>query len=276
MLLSVLKRIEKMRNEMSKKGFTLIELLVVISIIALLLSILMPSLSAVKKQARAIVCQSNLKQWGTIFIMYTGDNNDKYWIDSGPTSGSTWSVVLGDYYDEIDDFRTCPSAKKNPQGAIYGGTDEIWGEPDETKTARYLRPGDYGSYGVNHWINDLSDSGEFPNGWRGRPDYQWNKTPSQNASNVPLLLDCAWYGGSPDDDLDKPGGMVPTSADWNSGRREQWAYDMARFCMDRHKGAVNAVFADGSIRKVELPDLWTLKWHRQFTYTRDVDIPWLR
>jgi len=58
-----------------QRGFTLIELLVVIAIIALLVAILMPALQRVKKQAKAVVCQSNLKQWGTIFAMYTDDNN---------------------------------------------------------------------------------------------------------------------------------------------------------------------------------------------------------
>ncbi len=58
-----------------KKGFTLIELLVVIAIIALLMAILMPALQQVRKQAKAVICQSNLKQWGTIFAMYTEDNN---------------------------------------------------------------------------------------------------------------------------------------------------------------------------------------------------------
>jgi len=44
-----------------RDGFTLIELLVVISIIALLLAILMPSLQRVKKQAQAVACMSNIK-----------------------------------------------------------------------------------------------------------------------------------------------------------------------------------------------------------------------
>ena len=46
-------------------GFTLIELLVVIAIIALLLSILLPSLSKVKKQAGGVICRTQMKDIGT-------------------------------------------------------------------------------------------------------------------------------------------------------------------------------------------------------------------
>jgi len=74
-------------------GFTLIELLVVIAIIALLMSILMPSLQRVRKQAKAVACQANLHQWAIVFSIYTDQNNgyflsglaegvaniDKYW-----------------------------------------------------------------------------------------------------------------------------------------------------------------------------------------------------
>ena len=57
------------------RGFTLIELLVVIAIIALLMSILMPTLARVRKQARAVTCQASLHQWTLIWSMFTSDRN---------------------------------------------------------------------------------------------------------------------------------------------------------------------------------------------------------
>jgi len=57
-------------------GFTLIELLVVISIIALLLSILMPSLSKARASAQKVRCLGNLKQIGFANLMYANDNKD--------------------------------------------------------------------------------------------------------------------------------------------------------------------------------------------------------
>jgi prepilin-type N-terminal cleavage/methylation domain-containing protein len=59
----------------AKKGFTLIELLVVIAIIALLMAILMPALHRVKSQARAVTCQTNLRQWALVFSIYMDDND---------------------------------------------------------------------------------------------------------------------------------------------------------------------------------------------------------
>ncbi len=64
-----------MRNE---KGFTLIELLVVIAIIALLLSIMVPSLRLVKEKAMNIMCQNNLRQYAITAEMYLTGNDDTY------------------------------------------------------------------------------------------------------------------------------------------------------------------------------------------------------
>src|SRR5688572_20551118 len=54
----------------SRRAFTLIEILVVVAIIALLISILLPSLSRARKQAKTVVCQSNLHQIGLGLFMY--------------------------------------------------------------------------------------------------------------------------------------------------------------------------------------------------------------
>ena len=61
----------------TQKGFTLIELLVVISIIALLLSILMPGLQMAKEHARRLSCASNLKSIGVGLMIYAESNDDK-------------------------------------------------------------------------------------------------------------------------------------------------------------------------------------------------------
>ena len=59
-----------------RNGFTLIELLVVVSIIALLVSILLPALGKAREQAKSAVCMSHLRQIGIAIPMYGMDHSD--------------------------------------------------------------------------------------------------------------------------------------------------------------------------------------------------------
>jgi len=61
-----------------RKSFTLVELLVVISVIALLMAILMPALTAVRSGACSVVCKSNLRQLLMANIGYANENDDFY------------------------------------------------------------------------------------------------------------------------------------------------------------------------------------------------------
>ncbi|HPD29518.1 MAG TPA: DUF1559 domain-containing protein [Phycisphaerae bacterium] len=58
-----------------RAAFTLIEVMVTIGVIALLLSILLPSLSRSRENARSVNCRSNLHQWGLAILMYVNSTN---------------------------------------------------------------------------------------------------------------------------------------------------------------------------------------------------------
>ncbi|HSW45654.1 MAG TPA: prepilin-type N-terminal cleavage/methylation domain-containing protein [Phycisphaerae bacterium] len=75
-----------------RTGFTLIEILVVVSIIALLIAILLPSLKKVRDNAKLTVCKTNLHDMGIAFNSYAAVNNG--WFPPTPYVGSTlWEAV---------------------------------------------------------------------------------------------------------------------------------------------------------------------------------------
>lgn len=129
-------RLQYARSSKPLHGFTLVELLVVISIIALLLSVLMPALSRAKQQAKRTVCKSNLKQIGVAFFTYSIGNGD-FLPNVGYCEGSRvhnddrglwdWDVEMRDYllgkYALGKKMWYCPSVD-------YKGLDENYWRPD--------------------------------------------------------------------------------------------------------------------------------------------------
>lgn len=85
-------RHEKRGYQIKRRGFTLVELLVVMSIIALLMSILLPGLSRAGEQAKRMHCQANLKNLTWAWYMYAGDYDGKLCsADTGWNSpGNNW------------------------------------------------------------------------------------------------------------------------------------------------------------------------------------------
>jgi len=65
------------RSTIGSRGFTLVELLVVIAVISLLMAILVPVVGRARRQARALVCRSTLRQWGQILAAYTTEHNGR-------------------------------------------------------------------------------------------------------------------------------------------------------------------------------------------------------
>ena len=245
----------------NKNGFTLIELLVVIAIIALLLSILMPALSKVKKQAQRVVCMTNLSQWGLILTLYTEDYDGHffsgYYNYTDPNDftytnndADLWPYALESYY-QTPKLSVCPSSRfKVPKIHNASYIEESGGILS-------------GGYGINGWLGDTpkeviqTEGHDTANSWRTMDH--------SNSGKIPLMADAIWHTGRPEaQDL-------PPEEEYNSRYDNQLddvsndpSNHMQRFTVNRHDKKLNVLFMDGTVKTISPKELWRLKWHKNY------------
>ena len=134
-----------MRRVDQKRMFTLVELLVVVSVIAILISLLLPALQSAREKGRSTSCMNRLRQLAVSQITYASDNQE--WTGRVNTLGSSdsdhgyWNKVLyeGKYVKNLQEF-LCPAFPPEKFSI------DLWSS----------------AYGINYMFatsNDHSDSG---------------------------------------------------------------------------------------------------------------------
>jgi len=130
-----------------RDAFTLIELLVVIAIIAILASMLLPSLAKAKEAGRRMSCVNNEKQLSISATLYAQDFGDQYPLRSGTLR---WPQAMLSYFRNTN-ILVCPTDKiHNPQteGGVVANVADCAGRT-------------YMINGFNDYFHDNFDSGTF-------------------------------------------------------------------------------------------------------------------
>jgi prepilin-type N-terminal cleavage/methylation domain-containing protein/prepilin-type processing-associated H-X9-DG protein len=125
-----------------KVGFTLIELLVVIAIIAILAAILFPVFAQAREAARKSSCQSNLKQIGNAWMMYTQDYDER-------TCANTWNGG-GFFLRQVFGQRLQPYLK-NYQVLVCPSDQQPWSTVDTQEVPNVALRGSYALQSWGHW-----------------------------------------------------------------------------------------------------------------------------
>lgn len=183
-------------------GFTLVELLVVISIIALLLSILMPALGRVREQARQVVCNANVKQLGLATSCYastTGylpvygvyQDSSRPYASYDPASGTDGSGDVSE--DAWRDVKAWKSSKVfGTPGACLIKNGDLSDATAFVRACPTSKPYQKLSYGYNYG-NLGSSSGASNTNWTNGKE--WIKmTRVKRPSETGMFCDATSYG----------------------------------------------------------------------------------
>ena len=251
------------RRRRQAPGFTLVELLVVIGIIAVLIAILLPSLSTARRQARTVQCLSNIRQVGNGFFMYAQQFKG-YWPAAVHIPGAHIPIdVDRRWYDLVAEFVTSEKMnsindleKVRQNSVLWGCTEWTRGEVYEEAGDRY-RPG----YGMNYYLSfpeDPSAAGlAYINGPIGR--YPRNVT---RASQRALLVDsithivqtpvvfnsgCNWFPFDPIVASDPKLFYVDASRHIRPGVTKMETYN---------RPSINTLFCDGHAETLSVRQAW--------------------
>jgi prepilin-type N-terminal cleavage/methylation domain-containing protein len=104
-----------MKSRSRKKGFTLVELLVVISIIALLLAIIIPSMNKARETAKRVICSNQLKEIARALSLYADSYNNKmpFYGGKDPTFDNPYKCT-----ENFDEAASCPVDEAHPYAAF--------------------------------------------------------------------------------------------------------------------------------------------------------------
>lgn len=253
-------------------GFSLVEMLVVIGIIALLIAILLPAINRVRAVAHATVCLARIQDLNASYRMYVNDNRNQSFSSMEDITSLTWFELLQPYTANLPTMLLCPQA--TDPGNMMGSAFMAWGpmrsyasggKPNQDWVIRGIY---VGSYGINGWLL------EPPIHQPPSIDGKTIQLPARDASNVPVMGDCIEAWAYPDSDDTAPYNLIQPIPYYSGiGPKPKgpkgW---MAYYCIDRHFHAINIAFLDGHCERVNLEDLWKLRWNNSFVPS-DVVLP---
>lgn len=155
-----------------KKAFTLIELLVVIAIIAMLLSVILPSLNKARDKARTIVCRNNLRQMGLALVLYAESNKHCHppQADSTSIGSLSWDTQAGEAVHRTSwNFRLAPylgdsdyKFEPDPEKNNMGSHAYMCPSQRNVKNLRYYKISYATNYGTLFRYGDLYEDPRWP------------------------------------------------------------------------------------------------------------------